>query len=396
MAETTYTYSISADIISDKCAPDRLAQEVADSAIVTALEDVAVGGPPNAPDPDRLDVVFKAALSAGDKTLLDGDTADPAGGIIGNHSGEPLLEATSVQLVTQNETEMVPVLTDPDHRLIAAMESAAGAEATKATHNFCDPCTWFQQSVREEDETLTDSGDGLRFNSTHENWIDMYHGRILDDSTWRNPQWCPQAPAHKYEVIVEVDGVEKTMQDPDNRIDGDDMVVDEDYYVDYENGDIVFREDQSGNTVTATYSRASTDDGASIWKLYPNAGYVLSVVSAEMQFTTDVGLKDTIFRKVGIPDVPTPGDFYEVAAPSYYMTMQQAIEEAIRNSTKVPAIDETSARGSKEYQQIEFRYSRRSAIAASTGAQIWVGLARDKVLTGGRLTVTFHFVVDEE
>jgi len=386
MASVEYEYPLSdfVGLIDPYTEPNtsRLTNEIQTSDIVTALDYIVYAD-------DSCSIWFKDTLSSGDETILDG--------IVAAHTGQPLTVVTDVRLVSDEEGGgTTPILTDPDHRLIAAMESAAGAEATKATHNFCDPCTWFQQSVREEDETLTDSGDGLRFNSTHENWIDMYHGRILDDSTWRNPQWCPQAPAHKYEVIVEVDGVEKTMQDPDNRIDGDDMVVGEDYYVDYENGDIVFREDQSGNTVTATYSRASTDDGASIWKLYPNAGYVLSVVSAEMQFTTDVGLKDTIFRKVGIPDVPTPGDFYEVAAPSYYMTMQQAIEEAIRNSTKVPAIDETSARGSKEYQQIEFRYSRRSAIAASTGAQIWVGLARDKVLTGGRLTVTFHFVVDEE
>jgi len=395
MASKDYEFDISTDCPDGKVNPSKLQATIEESAIVTALdytlgplnteggsssEGVQVGG--------TLTVWFKDTLSSGDETILNG--------LVANAPNTPNVPVNSVRLVTQTNGDVAPVLTDPDHRLIAAMESAAGAEATKATHNFCDPCTWFQQSVREEDETLSDSGDGKRFNSDHENWIDMYHGRVLDDSTWRNPKWCPQAPAHKYEVIVEVDGVEKTMQDPDNRIDGDDMVVGEDYYVDYESGDIVFREDQTGNTVTATYSRASTDEGASVWKLYPNTGYILSIVSAEMQFTTDVGLKDTIFRKVGIPNVPDPGDFYEVAAPSYYMTMQQAIEEALRNSAKVPAIDETSVRGSKEYQQLEFRYSRRSEIAASTGAQVWVGLVRDKALTGGRLSVTFHFVVDEE
>ena len=82
MAETTYTYSISQDIIAGAVDPTRLSHEIDDSSISTALARIDTSG-------DTLDVVFADALSAGDKTTLDGDTTNPCGGIIGNHSGIP-------------------------------------------------------------------------------------------------------------------------------------------------------------------------------------------------------------------------------------------------------------------------------------------------------------------
>ena len=78
-----FNYIISEDVIAGKVDPDRLIQEIRLSAIAVALGGVGVKA-------DALTVQFKADLSLADKTLLDGDTRDPCGGIIGNHSGEPL------------------------------------------------------------------------------------------------------------------------------------------------------------------------------------------------------------------------------------------------------------------------------------------------------------------
>jgi hypothetical protein len=83
MADTTYTYSISQDIVAGAEDSGRLAQEIEDSSIATALLRIDTSG-------DVLDVVFADALSAPDKTTLDGNTSDPAGGIIGATSGIPL------------------------------------------------------------------------------------------------------------------------------------------------------------------------------------------------------------------------------------------------------------------------------------------------------------------
>lgn len=89
MPETTYTYSIASDIPAGEVALGRLQQEIQASAILTALKGI------NRND-DVLDVIFKDALSAGDKTLLDGDTTGPAGGLIGAHTGEPLPNPATV------------------------------------------------------------------------------------------------------------------------------------------------------------------------------------------------------------------------------------------------------------------------------------------------------------
>jgi hypothetical protein len=89
MAETTYTYSISQDIVAGVVDPTRLSHEIDDSSISTALARIDTSG-------DTLDVSFSDSLSAGDKTTLDGDTSAPAGGIIGSHSGIPWPQYRSV------------------------------------------------------------------------------------------------------------------------------------------------------------------------------------------------------------------------------------------------------------------------------------------------------------
>ncbi len=65
MAQTTYTYSIAVDVTSGAVRPGQLSKEIATSSIVIAVERIDVTG-------DVLDVVMKDAISAGDKTTLDG------------------------------------------------------------------------------------------------------------------------------------------------------------------------------------------------------------------------------------------------------------------------------------------------------------------------------------
>lgn len=81
MAEQTYSYAVASDFPNHAVDAGRLHEEVSDSAIVTALVGVGVKG-------DSCDVTFKAALSAGDKTLLDG--------IVAVHTGAPQLDPTTL------------------------------------------------------------------------------------------------------------------------------------------------------------------------------------------------------------------------------------------------------------------------------------------------------------
>lgn len=78
-----FNFTISSDILSGKVDGDRLDEEIRKSAITIALDGVSVSG-------DSLTIEFKADLIAADETALYNDTTGPAGGLVGNHSGDPL------------------------------------------------------------------------------------------------------------------------------------------------------------------------------------------------------------------------------------------------------------------------------------------------------------------
>lgn len=133
----TITYSISADIPAGDVSLGRLREELTapDSGLATQVQSLSRQG-------DTLEVTFKAALSATEKTALDGDETAPAGGLIGDHSGEPLPEAMFSELgnpiVTLEKTQKDAVLVAPVKR--------NGKETIYATHSFTDPTTWYSRS----------------------------------------------------------------------------------------------------------------------------------------------------------------------------------------------------------------------------------------------------------
>ncbi len=74
MAATKYTYSISGDFPNQAVNPSSLSAEILASAIITALDFINVAG-------NNCDIWFKAELSAGDETILDG--------VVAAHQGTP-------------------------------------------------------------------------------------------------------------------------------------------------------------------------------------------------------------------------------------------------------------------------------------------------------------------
>ena len=77
------------DYTKTPCSLDRLTQEIQQSSIVTALDHMVLLG-------DALNVFFKADLSEGDETILDG--------LVDAHDGTPLSqnEVTNVNIVTDD------------------------------------------------------------------------------------------------------------------------------------------------------------------------------------------------------------------------------------------------------------------------------------------------------
>lgn len=85
----TYAYSIANDFPGGAVDPSNLWDEISatGSGITIQLEDIQID--PNENDSDLIHIIFKSALSSGEKTNLDGDTTAPAGGLIAAHNSFP-------------------------------------------------------------------------------------------------------------------------------------------------------------------------------------------------------------------------------------------------------------------------------------------------------------------
>jgi len=98
-----FVFTISTDIVSGLCDADRLDEDIRSSSITIALDGISIAG-------DSLTIDFKADLSAGDETILHGDTTGPAGGVVGSHSGVHLpdpLTSDGIPLVKLSSPEEI-------------------------------------------------------------------------------------------------------------------------------------------------------------------------------------------------------------------------------------------------------------------------------------------------
>jgi hypothetical protein len=129
MAETTYTYTIATDFPGGAMNTGKLMEEIRASSIVTAIERIDGG--------TSAKIVFKDALSAGDKTILDGDTTGPAGGLIAAHdntpypSNEPAKTSDNVLYVTQQPQDIGFELCDRDFKIVTCKMAQADAVEDK-------------------------------------------------------------------------------------------------------------------------------------------------------------------------------------------------------------------------------------------------------------------------
>lgn len=101
---TQFNFTISTDVIGGEVDAGRLEEEIRQSAISAALDGVDINGT------DSLVIEFKTDLTAGEETILHGDTTGPAGGLVGNHVATPLEEVTTVHLDAPTDDDNKPVI----------------------------------------------------------------------------------------------------------------------------------------------------------------------------------------------------------------------------------------------------------------------------------------------
>ncbi len=202
----------------------------------------------------------------------------------------------------KNNSNKFIIKINDEGQQIVVNEPRSGSELIYATHNFCDPVSWFADSERSENETLTDVGDGYSFSSSHLNWIDMISGRVLDDDGLVDEQqtFNPEDP-HGYKVTIQVDGYDKVMRVPFEQDGGD-------YEVYWDDGYVKFFESQAGKVVTASYSYAN----GSTFYIKPAPGKVIKIEAAEADFSSGLIQNDTIEYSIwGYVDTFAPQYMYK-------------------------------------------------------------------------------------
>jgi len=361
MANTNYTYSIAGDTASGAIHPRSLDAEIRASAIVIALEGLTTGG-------DVLTVAMKDALSAGDETILDGLVAAHTGSVVA--MGAAPVSSQGVPLVMTEWRE--------------------GTATDFISHNWCDKTTWYEESTEVTDEGLTDSGDGLVWNSANAFWVCVVCGKI--------PQ---EHRLQAYAAVIKVDSVEMT-ESPQG-------TTDEDYQINYVTGDVTFNATQAGKTVEATYHYA----GSSAYHVIPDADKILRLTAVEVQFSDDIDLTTSVrFDIEGYVHSFVPGATVDDATPNYttsfptgfriplgspriYQTMMDFIAEAQRSYPVIPPLGGSSWRGtSKALYVMRWPYQEDATrdLDAAKGMRIKISLGGDIPFIGTHAIATLYAV----
>jgi hypothetical protein len=350
-----YDFSINEDFPNHTVATDRLSKEIIDSNIVTALDRVDTVG-------DLCSTVFKATLNNEDVTILHA--------IVAAHTGEALPQGT--QQVTLSGVDVI------SSKLVTSTYPTKGLRYTVYTHNWANKTTWYQESTRVVDETPTDTGDHLTYTLAHQYVIDTYHGKIFGED------FLTDADENSYRVVIKVNNVTKTEQDPH-------IVSGGDYTIDYVNGTVTFLQSQENNTVTVTYYYAQS----SKFIVSVSEGKTYDLVRVECQFASDTQLKDTVIYKVTALVGPG-GSRVTVTNPLVYKTMYNFIDDRDEVLEVQKAFDVNNWRGlSKDVYSIRWNYVAVTEFSSEYGTQIEMSLEHDEAFEGTYVTTTLEFLVNE-
>ena len=240
---------------------DRLELEIrASSSIVHDLDYITSLG-------TTVDIYFKAELGTNEVTALNA--------IVAAHVPTPLPD--EVQTVDIEGTK------SSQGHLIVELSIPTGPVGSRAmslvTPDLGDRTCWYQKGVQVTNETLTDSGDGLTFNSAHPYWINIYHSKL----TYTHKQIPTRTGVFgkhaDWAIIVKVDGVTQATST---------------YSVNYADGKVTFNSSQSGKTVTCTYWHNDGVTNPSEWLLVPPTGKKYVVEHVELQISKGIEINDTL------------------------------------------------------------------------------------------------------
>ena len=244
------------------------------------------------------------------------------------------------------------------------------------TSNWCDKTTWFPSATRIVDEVADHDdppGDYTQYSVAHTDLIDTYHGKISGEDALED------AGENSYRVTVKVNDTTKTEQDPHLGTGGD-------YTIDYAAGQVTFLTALTApDVVKVTYHYATN----SHTNVLPGTGNVLKIVKAEIQFSGDFSLDDTIMFEVLYDG--TPVKF------TRYKTIQDLYNEAQGVYPSLPALGGSGWRGiTQTVYTLPFVYMAVSKLSDAGLLSLRLSLEHDVECGGTYATGTLYCLVDTE
>jgi hypothetical protein len=265
-----------------------------------------------------------------------------------------------------------------------AYEKGDTSKKTIISHDWSDPTTWAESSVRVVEEVATDEGAHTSYALAHTNVIDTYHGKVSQED------FLLDAGAFSYRVVVTVNDVVKVEQDPHYGTGGD-------FTVNYATGKIVFLAALSpSDVVKVTYHYATN----STFTVRPEAGKAIKLEFAEVQFSDDVEVNDSvIFQPYGLVDVFAPqlmpgipsGTKIPLGNPVVYKALSDFQNDAVRSYPVYPAFGGSGWRASpRPLIVMDWDYVSSTLLRSDYGMEIRLSLQHDTPFGGWYATATFY------
>jgi hypothetical protein len=224
------------------------------------------------------EVILYCRVAGDDKTDFDANYLAGSSVVADAEAAEADIRKISSSLPAPTNSEGAPrIQVDPRD----------GNKVQLFSPDFTDKRTWWATSTRVTGETMTvDGGDNKLYHlPTAKVIVDMKHGRVPLEAKFGD----------SYHVKVYDNGVEQTEHSPDSTWNSvtkefDDFSGgDADYGVDHLTGDVTFKNVPTG-PVTIDYSEVVDSQ----FFLTPDAGKELDLLSAELQFSIDLSMQDTL------------------------------------------------------------------------------------------------------
>lgn len=355
MAETSYTFGL-AEFPNAVFDLAKLESEIRASPITIALAG-STGTPTSAT------IVFRAGLSESEEEMLTD--------LVHAHDGVPLVVPQQVTLAGAATY---------DNKLRVSAEKSSAPTRNIYSHDFTDRTTWWTASVsvdREQAQALDE--DRQVFVLAHPFVIDTLHGKISNEEALR------ATPNGNYAVSVWIDNVARTEVDP--------HTGDGDFMVNYQTGRVTFIDPVALESVVEVSYRYAT---TSAFEIVPLPGQNVTPLQAEIQFTTDIEIQDTLRYQVLIwrPDLQA---HVPLGEPTVFKCFKDYLNDSQRAYPTCPANGTAGNWRALPVPSLvmDWDYLGEKALQSLYGAKLRIWLEHDEPFTGTFCAATFYTREDE-